>query len=364
MRRAPKLDVEPLCDNAWNRIERALLRRLDEAPSPTTSTRFRRLGFGVALAAAAASFALVAYWSLRQPPARSSAPSSIVTDNSASEVGFAGATLDVAPHSALFINGDEDRGFLVVLDRGEVTCDVAPRHGRPPFVVQAGSTRVTVVGTRFTVTRSGDEATVAVQRGIVEVTARGTALRVPAGERWPMTSTPPPSAPAPALLRKEASQSRHEPSIAKMAPSPVHPDSTRRRQIAAPSSTVAEATAPKATSPTATEPTAPGAPIAPTTVAPRSEPAAARGETAPSDEQRYETAALAEARDPDVAIAGYRALAAGHSVWSANALFASGRLQAERGRRADARRLLHEYLDRFPSGPNVDDARQLLERLR
>ena len=41
-----------------------------------------------------------------------------------------------------------------------------------------------------------------------------------------------------------------------------------------------------------------------------------------------------------------------------------GRLEADRGRRPEATRLLEEYLVRYPRGINGDDARALLQRLQ
>jgi TolA-binding protein len=64
-----------------------------------------------------------------------------------------------------------------------------------------------------------------------------------------------------------------------------------------------------------------------------------------------------------VALATYRELAAGSGPWAMNALFAEGRFEVERGHRAEAKRLLDEYLARFPSGPNAQDARVLRARV-
>ena len=75
-------------------------------------------------------------------------------------------------------------------------------------------------------------------------------------------------------------------------------------------------------------------------------------------------AARVEANDPAQAIALYRSLEIGTDSWAQNALFAHGRLEASRGNKADARRLLVEYLSRFPRGANADDARTVLNRLR
>jgi hypothetical protein len=39
-------------------------------------------------------------------------------------------------------------------------------------------------------------------------------------------------------------------------------------------------------------------------------------------------------------------------------------LEATRGNRVEARRLLELYLDRFPNGSNAQDARAVLKRLK
>ena len=63
--------------------------------------------------------------------------------------------------------------MTVVLERGRVECEVPPRNDRPPFSVEAGDVTVRVVGTHFSVARSGSkDVEVDVQRGVVQVTAR------------------------------------------------------------------------------------------------------------------------------------------------------------------------------------------------
>jgi hypothetical protein len=77
----------------------------------------------------------------------------------------------------------------------------------------------------------------------------------------------------------------------------------------------------------------------------------------------YESAARMESQNPEGALALYRKVASDSGAWAANALYAAGRLQADRGRRADAARLLDEYLARFPNGANARDARDLRDTL-
>jgi transmembrane sensor len=61
-----------------------------------------------------------------------------------------------------------DGGRAVWLDRGEVFFDVAKRQGQA-FVIYAGQRTITVLGTKFSVRRSGPEMVVAVAEGRVRV---------------------------------------------------------------------------------------------------------------------------------------------------------------------------------------------------
>jgi transmembrane sensor len=74
----------------------------------------------------------------------------------------------------------------VSMPQGEAVFDVAADHARP-FLIAAGDRTVRVVGTRFDVRRRGDELSVTVDRGLVEVRpnedAPGKAFRVHPGQR-------------------------------------------------------------------------------------------------------------------------------------------------------------------------------------
>jgi hypothetical protein len=101
------------------------------------------------------------------------------------------------------------------------------------------------------------------------------------------------------------------------------------------------------------------------TVEPKADPApeASRGAEIDRDRAEYDRLAAIEPRAPDTALAGYLVLARGTSRWADPALFAAARLAADRhDRRAET--LLGMYLQRFPSGANAIDARQLLTRLK
>lgn len=326
-----KFEVEPLAESSWNRIERAVFEQLDaERPAPredahARARRRRCLAFGgVAAAALAGAFALALIGRGARPET-----SRIVTAEAGSQVTYGEAALEVQPQSAVLISGSG------------VTCDIAPRHGRPPFTVQAGGVRVRVVGTRFSVTRAGDSARVSVEHGVVEVTEGGRVARLGAGERWPGPAAHA-TAPAPVAPRPEATRPvTHTRAEHRARPTAAAPATSHQP----PATLQAPAT------PQAPRPSDP----APATTAPA---------PAPSAAARFEAAARLERRDPDAAAAAYARLADEGGPWAPNALYAAGRLAADRGRHGDARTLLERYLARHPRGANAEDARQLLLRLK
>lgn len=263
--------------------------------------------------------------------------SHVETGSGESTLTLGESTVKVDRESAVLVGGDAKSGVLLVLDRGGVTCDVAPRAGRPPFVVQAGNVRVRVVGTRFQVGRAGSNVTVHVDHGMVEVTADGRPRMLRDGESF--NTTPGPEAanvPSPAVETAPAPVATDvEPTPAGSGPVAASARRPRATPNAKPSGIVR--------SPDFTEPVAPAA------VSPRDD---------------YERAARLERTDPEGASSIYRRLAAGTGTWSANALFALARLELSRGLRSDAKRHAEDYLARYPNGLNAADARDLLGKLR
>jgi hypothetical protein len=261
-----------------------------------------------AFAAIAGGFA----WRLLLPESHGGA-TRVETAANGSHVEFGESTIDVGPTSAVRLAGDDSHGVVVTLDSGRVECDVTPRRGRPPFVVEAGSVEVRVVGTHFVVARVGESVGVDVQRGQVEVTSNGQRSLVSAGSHWPSLPEVSLQAPAPAAS----------------GPAPARDANSARA-----------------------------------TVEPRTAPVPLRGTSSLSPRDQYEAASRLEAEQPAAAITLYRELAHQGGAWGENALFAVGRLEADRGDQEEARRLLREYLARYPLGPNANDAHQLLDRLR
>jgi hypothetical protein len=64
-------------------------------------------------------------------------PSRVATAAAETELSVGDASIRLAPFSALYLHGG-DRGVGMILDRGQASFEVAPRMGRPPFVVDAG----------------------------------------------------------------------------------------------------------------------------------------------------------------------------------------------------------------------------------
>ncbi|MEY2931848.1 MAG: FecR protein [Pseudomonadota bacterium] len=328
MRARVQPEVEPLSRVAWDRIEAQLFERLEHGehrrPAFVDSSKRAplRLWAGVALAAAA----VLALW-LQYAPASSSEVSTVTpvasgvasgvtsgvtrfatTDAPASTM-LGETTLLLAPHSEVLIAGSDAGGWLVQLGLGEVGCEVAPRRGRPPFVVQAGETRVTVVGTRFTVQREGLAARVHVREGHVRVQSGGAEELLGPGDSWPSGGGPsePPVVSSAALPEVQAA--------------PVAPLPTRARV------------------------------------------SARRHERGTDAAAQFAKAARLEATAPDAASAVYRELAAGRGPWAANALYAQARLAGERGRTQLAVRLLRRYRLRYPRGANAADVDAQLQRI-
>jgi hypothetical protein len=339
-----RIEVEPLGDHRWAKIERSVLESLEREaiggvrpPEPR-----RRIGVraGLTVAAAIVAGAVGATVLLQrgQPEhAALESPSRITTGASASHLALPGLALDVAPQSAVVVGSETPQGLLIVLDQGSIVCDVAPRSGKSPLIVQAGATRVRVVGTRFSVTRSGEAARVKVDEGIVEVLAAGGRWRVAAGEDWPPAETAEPK-PAPLALPPTDSLAT-PPSVAPESPKSTEPtqgkQAARQRALATPDRRT---------------------PVAPEAVTPETPPP-------PSPQSVFEEAAASERSDPARASQLYRTLESGAGSWAQHALYARGRLEASRGNRTEARRLLERYLERYPNGSNAEDARAVLRRL-
>ncbi|MCZ7685581.1 MAG: FecR domain-containing protein [Sandaracinaceae bacterium] len=351
-----RLPIEELPPERWRRVETAVFAELDagtEEPLAELQAEPRRapwLALGAAALAAAAAVILAITWRAPQP---SPIGSTTVTTGETGATARAGdATVHAGPHTSLVIVGDEERGVVVVLERGEVELAVPPRAERPPFVVEAGEVRVSVVGTRFSVARD-EHVRVAVEEGRVRVTHGSRVRELTRGESW--SSAPPRSQPG---RRQSAEEAGAEPDRGASAEQPAPQlerasrDTARAEVGEAPRARVDRTAAGHAT---------PGA---------RDEAIAAQeGRSSPrraprAPRSRFAAASALEASDPAAAARIYRELEGEGGAWAANALYARARLAVEQGRTSEARALLTTYLARHPDGPNAADARRLSEELR
>jgi hypothetical protein len=322
-----KPPVEGLSEVAWARIERSVFLRLDRGDAVRAVTSLdersaRRAWRWIALPVAiAAAIALVLVTTHRTSQiASGDGPSRVVSGDAPSMVSFGDAHVSLDANSAVVLEHDRSGSPTVLLERGAAWFSVAPRGERPPFRVFAGDATVRVIGTRFHVARDGEQVSVAVDHGIVEVGFRGNVVRVGAGQAW-------------------TSDRSSEPAAAEPAPAPQPPDPSRP--------SMALPTAPSATHPGHPRPAAqPATPAA-----------------SESEEQRFHELEAIEARDYKRAIDGYLVLSQGSGKWAANALFAAARIALDK-HDARGKTFLEIYLKRFADGANAPDARYLLDQLR
>jgi hypothetical protein len=310
-----ELPVEPLSEARWSKLEGVMFAEFDRAPYEPIHAQPLRvpLRFGPTFWAGSAATVALAAGTLFMVVFKGNdaehfthAHSRIVTGAEHSHMTWGQSEIEILNESTVVASGDDAHGVLLIIEKGGVDCEVAPRAGRPPFVVQAGDTRVRVVGTKFRVARtSTGETEVVVDHGTVEVLRNGKTTRVQAGEHWPMTEAANANATAEKMVA--AQEVRGE---------------TEHREV------------------------------------PRVAPAHAHH---PSDQAVYENAAKHEHADPNTSMSAYRLLAAGGGPWAANALYSGGRLALERGQTAEGTRLLKSYLKRFPKGLNALDAEHLLQ---
>ena len=308
----------PVNDVRRDRIERLVfaqlatmraVERADAAVAEPPVRSSRPWVFGALGAGLAAAIALLIVSNRSEHPApvpivEETTPSRIVTPvGGESQFTVANAVIVAGSDTVVDVQRAEDGGITLVVARGAVDCDVAPRKNRPPFHVIAGDVFVEVVGTRFTVARSPSPR-VDVVRGKVRVRAPGGTWLLSAGESW----TPPVSgsgseivAAQPLILTTPAVP----PAAAVPLPAPPSPASPR---------------APAALDPHAL----------------------------------YQTAQRLEATDPARAARAYRTVANTQDAWSAPALFGLAELDAK----LDATKALadcDEYLRRFAGSAQLED---------
>jgi len=336
--------IEPLSEAAWARVERGVWSELDaERPAGSPSPAPRRWWLVAAPLAAAAAVAVLLIV-VRRAPSALDEPSRVVTGAGPSSVLFGDSHIELDAATALVMRHEAEHP-TVTLERGAAWFTVAPRLSRPAFIVRAGDARVRVVGTRFRVLRTEERIAVEVDHGLVDVNFRGSEVEIGAGQRW--------SSDAPRLI------------IAAAAPPPAEPVPVPA--TAAPDPEVPDAAPDGAPAPARPHrPARPGSHASAGSADARPEPLPGPHPAAPQidrDGAEYDRLAAMEATSPGAALSGYLALARGTSRWADPALFAAARLAVDR-QDPRAETLLGIYLQRFPSGANAADARQLLVRLQ
>ena len=320
-----KIEVDPPTNEVRrDRIERQVfaqlanmraVERADAAvPEAPAHHNQRPWLFGAIGAGIAAAVALVVVATKPEHPApvmivEETTPSRIVTPvGGESQFTVGDAVIVATSDTSIDVKRAEDGGITLVVARGAVDCDVAPRKNRPPFHVIAGDVFVEVVGTRFTVARTPSPR-VDVVRGKVRVRAPGGTWLLSAGESW----TPPGSASASETVAAV-------PQLASIAP-PV---------LVAP--------------PPATQ-------VVPPVVPPIVLPVAS---AQPDPHALYQTAQRFEATDPGRAAKAYRTVANTNEAWSAPALYGLAELDAK----TDPVKALadcNEYLRRFATSAQLED---------
>ena len=356
MKHLLRIEVEPLPEQRWTEIGSSLATRIEYELEPRRlpSKNPRRSPSGRTLLIAALAMAVLVALVMVLPFSRTTTglehTSRIATGPNPTRVALPGLVLDVEPESAVVVGAETPQGLLVVIDRGSIVFQVAPRSSSSPLIVQAGELLVRVVGTRFSVTRLGEVARVKVFEGTVEITSRGHSRRVGAGETWaPEVLEQPTSKSGSAVANGSSAAPALSSSPApgqstRTSPADVRGDVVTARRSQPSSSTVQKSSQPASS---------PNAPVAVPEAAPDRSP-----------QTMFEEATALERSDPARASRLYRQVETGSDSWAQNALYARGRLEASRGNTGEARRLLEQYLKRFPRGSNAEDARAVLRRLR
>ncbi|MET0414213.1 MAG: FecR domain-containing protein [Polyangiaceae bacterium] len=141
----------------------------------------------------------------------------VTTSEAPEKLRVGDSELTLARASELRVSGNERAGWFLALEQGKLECNVRPRATRPPFIVIAGETRVSVIGTRFSVTQGERGTQVAVDEGKVLVDYRGQMTELVPGETWSEEAAPvkPPAsaaavADAPAKKRVSRAMARVE----------------------------------------------------------------------------------------------------------------------------------------------------------
>jgi hypothetical protein len=197
----------PLCEILLDPIQKDAVDRMWRGIRARRASP-RRPALVLLAAAAAAVLLALGGWQLE----KALAPRALLTDEgqifrrlvaapeaSARQLFADGSTIEAAPGARLQGLASTPQEFSVLLEEGTVDFSVNP-GGPRRWVVEAKVARVEVAGTRFRVTRHGDEVRVAVAEGVVAVRSIWLAQgvqRLSAGEE--VVVKPPPARATPVL---------------------------------------------------------------------------------------------------------------------------------------------------------------------
>ncbi|MBB3239354.1 transmembrane sensor [Pseudomonas sp. Tn43] len=146
------------------------LHALCETP-PARRTRHSLVGYAAAASVLAVALGLGVFSGLNHPATYTAEYSTAFGERRHVALPD-GSVIDLNSRSRVQVRYEKDRRSIE-LTQGEAMFSVEHDSGRP-FVVEAGSGKVTVTGTRFDVRRDSSETRVAVEQGTVKVQGSGT----------------------------------------------------------------------------------------------------------------------------------------------------------------------------------------------
>lgn len=153
----------------WRRADRLAALTSDARKGVDAGIGTRRVRAAL-LAACLVLATALGFWAIREP---GSAPAMFTTDVGGHRLAVMSDGSRVELNTASHLRAEIGRRSRQVwLDQGEAYFEVAHDRDRP-FVVHAGDTRVTVLGTKFVVRRDEDKVTVSVVQGRVKVEEAG-----------------------------------------------------------------------------------------------------------------------------------------------------------------------------------------------
>jgi len=157
--------------NAADLVPAARLQALCETP-PARSPRRPMLRYAVAASVVAVALGLGLFSGLNQPTPYTAEFSTALGERRHVALPD-GSVIDLDSRSRIQVHFEKDRR-RIELTEGEAMFNVE-HDTRRPFVVEAGSGKVTVTGTRFDVRRGARETRVVVEQGTVKVQGRTAA---------------------------------------------------------------------------------------------------------------------------------------------------------------------------------------------